>query len=264
MILSPAECRVLLKLHASITDYEEALLNMMIPAAQAAVSSVLGYDPEHATRKELLPTIGSQHVAESDEWRSDGSLAYRASQGIGIHDNLLYCKFVPVRSVTSLYEDSDARHGKRSGAFATQLVEGTGFVPEYDQFDSDGNELSTSGILRRIGTTWPTLPGTVKVEYVAGYTRDELNGLDGQINARPIKDAISLTFLKSYRQYVLLGKDDNAGFTTGSLIQEKLGDYSYQTQTTKEVAAMTSMSVELPPEARLLLQPFINYGAFYQ
>jgi len=264
MILSPAEARVLLNLHDSITSHELAMLNMLLPAAQSAVASTLGYDPEHGTRKELLPTLPTQQVAESDEWRSDGSRAYYASHSIGVHDNLLYCKFVPIRSVTSLYEDSDARHGKRSGAFETQLTEGVGFVPEYDQFDSDGNELASSGILRRVGTTWPTLPGTVKVEYVAGYTRDELNGTDGQINARPIKDAVALTFMKSFRQYVLLGKDDNAGFTTGSLIQEKLGDYSYQTATTKEVAAMTSMAVELPPEAKLLLQPFVNYGAFLQ
>jgi len=138
---------------------------------------------------------------------------------------------------------------------------GEDYAPEYDAYDSDGNPVCRSGIIRRVSGSWPGLPGSVKVQYWGGYMDAELNGTDGQINARPIKEAIYITAMKNFRQYAMLQKDENAGWIAGAKVYENLGDYAYSVQTSSEAQTLTSFAVSIPPEANVLLSPFVNYGA---
>jgi hypothetical protein len=236
---------------------------MVIPAAQSAVAAVLMYDPEYATHVEILPVIGvAGDWSESDEWRSSSTHAYPARSGPGLRS--LQLRWLPVRRVTAVYEDPQARHGSFATAFASEtlLTEGVDFAPEYDMYGSDNVKVCGSGLITRIGGGWSTEPGTVKVEYGAGYTATELQGVDAAINARPIKEAILMTALRSFRQYALHQKTAAAGFVGGIKTSESLGDYSYSVGSGGEAAM--SFGVMLAPEARAMLDPFINYGASFQ
>src|SRR5690606_32970226 len=73
--------------------------------------------------------------------------------------------------------DYDARSGTRSGSFAvdTKKEEGIDFWPNYDAHDVVGRRICTDGIIRSEGR-WPSVSGSIKVIYVAGYTSDEFRG----------------------------------------------------------------------------------------
>jgi len=87
--------------------------------------------------------------------------------------NILVLNQKFVRTITSVWEDCSAYFGKGSGDFAdsTKLTEGVDFV--LDQKEPD---FSTTGRLIRIGRSWPSSPGTVKVQYTAGLTSSDLEG----------------------------------------------------------------------------------------
>lgn len=105
---------------------------------------------------------------------------------------ILVLKKRPVQSITSVYEDHDARWGDGTSPYAaaTLLTAGTDYALERDGSGLLG-EVSRSGNLRRIGKPWAqavspiayantnynnlvraVVPavGAVKVVYVSGYT----------------------------------------------------------------------------------------------
>jgi hypothetical protein len=102
--------------------------------------------------------------------------------GTGSRELLL--RHCPVRSITSVYEDSGAYYGEASGAFAasTLLTAGTDYCLARD--NAAENEVSRSGVLLRIGGYWPRSTvrsegmlaasaapglGNVKVTYLTGW-----------------------------------------------------------------------------------------------
>lgn len=90
----------------------------------------------------------------------------------------------PVQSITSVKVDAGGLYGRATNAFADDaLTEGTDYVVRYD--DPDNPTWSRSGILTRVGTTWPVsrerprdllgyhtavCRGCVKVVGVFGYS----------------------------------------------------------------------------------------------
>ena len=264
MIVTNAELKVALGLAASATDAQEALIDLVLPGAHSSVAEFLCYDPEQGSRTEFLPVIGAdEHASVADLWRSDGTRAFRTRESQGVE--LLQVATLPIRSITNLYEDYNARHGANTGAFAaaTELTEGEGFWPEYDGVDSDAASVCRSGLIRRVGGAWPTIPGTVKVVYVGGYDADELNGTDTAINARPIKDAILMTAMKAFREMTILGKQDH-GFAAGPKSSERLGDYQYSLASSPGVVAAASMGIDLTAQAMAKLQRFRNMGESFR
>lgn len=102
--------------------------------------------------------------------------------GTGSRELLL--RHPPVRSITSVYEDSGAYYGEASGAFASTslLTAGTDYCLARD--NAAENEVSRSGVLLRIGGYWPrsivrgegmlaasAAPGlgNIKVTYLTGW-----------------------------------------------------------------------------------------------
>lgn len=77
-----------------------------------------------------------------------------------------------VRSITNLWEDSNADFGQQSGDFgnSTLLTLGTDYHLELDE-----TGMSRSGRVIRNSRSWSSKPGTIKITYVAGFTAAELN-----------------------------------------------------------------------------------------
>lgn len=77
-----------------------------------------------------------------------------------------------VRSITDLREDYSAKFGTLGTDFPSDsaLSSGDDFYLELDR-----SGLSKSGRVIRFGRAWSTLPGTVRITYVAGLTKAELD-----------------------------------------------------------------------------------------
>lgn len=97
----------------------------------------------------------------------------------------LLLRQTPVQAVASVYQDDSACYGEAAGAFAsdTLLTAGEDYCLIRD--NGFGGEVSKSGILMRVGSTWPAASqrlsglltqgitegvGNIKVTYTAGYT----------------------------------------------------------------------------------------------
>ena len=240
----------------SATDEERAVVANEIAAVEGEVRRYLGYDPVRAERTEYYPrqTTGSSRVGI---WEANDTHAF-VRELSSEAANGLQLRHIPIRSISTLHLDFDARSGTAPGAFGDDSLktEGNDFWPNYDLIDSDGNKMASDGILRSYGR-WPTTPGTVKIVYTAGYSDAELHGEDDVVDARPIVNAIASEAVRRVRKMFTSKKTSGVGFVAGNLTGERLGDYSY---TADGISARRLMVEGLSSEAKSILGPFQNMG----
>lgn len=252
MIVSIAELRAALGLADSITAGDLATLNLVQPKANSAIKDALGYNPETLRATEYYPRAEAMVKAASARYEIAGSRAVLVSTA---NTDYLQLARLPVRTVHALYVDSDGRFGQRGGAFGagTELTAGTDFYLETEQ---DG--LCHSGCL--IATTgWPVTPGSIKVDYTAGYTADEFTGrASSGIDAGGIHEAVLITAVQAFHQLKAKQKT-RAGFVPGPIISERMGDYSY-TLDSASAAEIAGFHVSVPQAALDKLAKFRHFG----
>lgn len=240
----------------SATDEERAVVANAIAAVEGEVRRYLGYDPVRAERTEYYPlqptgTMGRGIWEANDTTAFVREISRDAANGLQL-------RHIPIRSISTLHLDFDARSGTASGSFGSESLktEGEDFWPNYDLIDSDGNKMASDGILRSYGR-WPTTPGTVKVVYTAGYSDAELHGQDDVVDARPIVNAIASEAVRRVRKMFTSKKVLGVGFVAGNITGERLGDYSY---TADPSTAVRLMMEGLTSETKDILGPFMNMG----
>lgn len=271
MLINEAEIRVMLGLTSSITDDERAVLNLIAPAAEARVIDHLGYNPEQALATEYYPRSDAAGGIASGGYGWDVTSTHRraemyATGSAGPLYPSLQLERLPVRQVVDVRVDYSARFGTAPNAFPNDSVwaAGSDYWAEWDEAS-----LCRSGCLFAAGT-WPTEPGTVRVQYRAGYSPEELTGratasgtaADGtittaRVNASAIKRAALITAVKAVQSWAALRKSATRGFTPGAIQSENLGDYSYSLAAS---SAMAGLVTALPAEAAELLEPFVHWG----
>ena len=268
-IATAAELRVALGLTSSITSDEDAWLTMVHPVAEGKVKSHLQYDPVQQEHTEYYP----RHFPRSGYWPVRGTWDVNAQRTQAKfeaenadHKQTLQLQHLPVRAVSDVRVDYDARHGQQSGAFAsaTQWTAGDDYWLELDE-----SNLSRSGMLFANGA-WPYEPGTVRVTYTAGYSDAELRGqatadvesggvyTTAGVDASPIRWAVILTMQQAFLGWDQRRKDDRRGFK-GPIVSERAQDYQYSLGSGASNAA--AMIMQLPAEAVDALEPFRNYGS---
>lgn len=271
MLLNEAELRVMLGLTSSITDDERAVLNLILPAAEARVADHLGYQPEQFLATEYYPRSDAAGGYASGAYGWDVTAAHRRAEmypagGSGTMYPTLQLERLPVRQVVEVRVDYSARFGTAAGAFASDStwVAGSDYWAEWEE-----PGLCRTGCLFASGA-WPSEPGTVRVQYRAGYSPDELSGratasgtaADGtittaRVNASAIKRAALITAVKAIQSWDALRKKTRTGFTPGVIQSENLGDYSYSLAASSALAGLVTA---LPAEAAELLEPFVHWG----
>jgi len=162
--------------------------------------------------------------------------------------------------------DSAGYFGTASGAFGsgTQWTQGTDYYPLLER-----PRYCPSGLLIATGS-WPATPGSVKITYVAGYSRLELAGQAGAdsasdqnsqistggVDASSIAKAVVSTVLLGMNRWAQWKKRATTGWT-GPITNESAGDYSYGI----DGASLASiLNVDLPADAVDALEPFCNWG----
>ena len=221
-----SEVLLQLGLSGAVTETERAITSEALRAATAAVVSFLQYNPVLSTHIEFYPQYDFRIRSADGIWEANDTQAYLRQLSESV-TNELQLKHIPIRSIESLWIDYDGRFGKRSGSFgaSTEKTEGVDFWAQYDMIDSGDDPVCSDGIIRSEGR-WPDTPGTVRIEYTAGYSDAELHGQDTVINASAILEAVIDETVRRVLKINSRMKTRLAGFS-GPFASESLGDYSY-------------------------------------
>lgn len=280
MLITDAELMLFLGIESDATDRQRALIATIIPEACSRVKEFIHYDPEQRVWTELYPRadiLGGWGYEGANQWDINpaGTRAIETTEGFG-HTSL-QLQHLPIRSVTAVHVDESGNWGQGTASFAsdTLWVFGEDYWIEFTQPYPRGvgetaysKGLCKTGCLMAYGS-WPTLAGSVRVQYRAGYSPIELLGraeadataADGTItqagvDASPIKRAARMTAVKAFHTWEAMRKKARVGFVPGNLKSESAGEYSYSV----DGSGVTDMTISLPVEAKQDLEPFVHYG----
>lgn len=134
--------------------------------------------------------------------------------------NRLQLPAMHVKSLTSINEDGGAKAGFNADDFpsTTLLTAGDDYFLEKDS----GSTYSESGGVIRVGQNWSSVPGTIKVVFVAGFSESELAGEQNAIRFATIRECAK-AWIARQRENSLVS---SAGSDALVLSSEKLGDYT--------------------------------------
>lgn len=251
---------------ANATADERAVIDRAITGAEGAIIRHLGYDPAQRSRTEIYP--GGEMLRRywgTGMWDSNQS----GTQAIFWSRNRIFSdlqvQHLPIRSVTNLWVNVDGR--ATSARFtsdhlktAASASEGGDYWVNFELEDSAGASVCRDGLIRSHGL-WPLEPGSVKIQYTAGYDSDELQGVDTILNARPIVDAILNETVRRAKKVFLNRKQTAAGWVPGAISSERLGDYQYTIGgTANAVDSNFAGAADLLPETIQMLADFVNWG----
>jgi predicted ThiF/HesA family dinucleotide-utilizing enzyme len=282
MIITEAELRVLLGLDGDdMTLKEQTTLQTIHGEAESAIKRYLHYNPEQGTRVEFLPRhlpVGGTGM-RGTRWDVNSSHAFitypTGGRNVGMTLQLTH---LPVRRIDSIRISTNGKFGQTNDlldqvdenndpvANAFEQDAGDDFWPQYEQ-----PNLCRTGIIHS-SKRWPITVGSVRVEYVGGYSDTEFSGrADAQsanadtarglitvadVSAADIKRAVTLTVTAAMHTQNSYEKNGERGFDGGTGFEsEKLQDYSYKRPEAANVQ-ITGMQVAIPDEAKELLGPY--------
>lgn len=229
------------------------LVSLASVYAERACDQYVGFQLASATKTEFYPAF--------DHFEADAFVDVRPTITLQRTD-LLKLRRRPVKASGLLvYEDSGAYMGQGTDAFpvASLLTLGTDYVLDLDEAGG-----SLSGNLLRLGGSWSSTVGSIKVTYLAGFTTNELKG-DLSAGSPDIYDgsnvqqAVLMAAMKNYNEL----KRQQPGMLSGvggPLTYEKIEGYEYAVDKFTS-ASLYGMSMALPPISKKLLHEFVNYGA---
>lgn len=261
-IIDVADALVELGISSDPTNEERAIVASAIRKATGAIKRYLGYDPTHGTRTEYLPAV---HRTAPRDLVQDIAGDRAVDVDYTDYGTGLQLTHLPVRSITSLYIDYNAKAGAAvGGAFAADTImeSGTDYWLDAAAFDSTGASMSKTGLVWSTGA-WPATPGTIKVVYVAGYTTAELRGQDSVIDASPLWDACLDEAVRRVVKAFTVRKQSR-GWTAGTITSERLGDYAVSYGGTSGAGSAgdrrTGGVYDLLPETTQKLSEYVNWG----
>lgn len=219
----------------------DALATAVQQLAEQHVKDHLGWQEiEQRTWTEYLPLRAGQPYVEDPPYVVD-SAHVQAIPGVYFQPNVIQLRNIPVRSITSLWEDPTGYFGQSAGSFAAPpLVSGADY---YLKTEQDG--LSWSGHLVRRSFSFPAAPGSMKVQYVAGFSAAELAGRWSVFKTAVLATAADL-YLRgkaiAIGHFSNIAAESDGGGVSVSYYQNRLA------------------GCPLPDEAVDMLEPYIFYG----
>lgn len=254
------DSEILTMLGGAASAADQAILTALRPRAERLVQKFLGYKIERqATITEYLPLRDQEDERERlvDGWEMVGNTA-RAYSDVPARDRMLVLGTVPVRSITSLYEN-DAAWDTAGGNWpaSTLLTEGTDYAIDFDR-EISGVKLSFSGIVRRNSGAWLDTPRCIKVVYEGGLTADELAS-----DFPEIADAVILTTIKKFNEiksqqgYAKAGVAGAGGGGVGPVTSWGLQNF-HESYDVSSLRSLLGMWTSLPREAMEMLEEHVN------
>jgi hypothetical protein len=229
-----------------------SLINFLIPAIESRVKKFIGWNVERATYTHYLPNSGPNRYFDGDPitggYDMIGGQAVPRQRG-NLVRQILILREIPVRSVTSIYENPGA-YTVAGGTWPT-----TSLLPTNSYFlDTLDGDMSWTGHVYRQNGLWSTQARCVKVTYVAGLTAEEITASRSEIKLAVIRAVTSSYISDMMRSRSLLGyglptsrsiKDVSVGFDHATLLKLLGNPGSY----------------DLPQDTKQMLEPYINYNS---
>ena len=162
-----------------LTPSMRALVTRVRNKAENLIREFVGYEIEQQTVVEYFPAKNVPVRAEGDAAAGGfdllgGNLVPRST--FPAYRRELVLTQLPVRSITSVYDNSAAYNVAEGDWPETSLLPTNAYVLDRDREDAP----VWSGILYRNAGSWSSVPRTIKVTYVAGLTAAELNPVSGR------------------------------------------------------------------------------------
>jgi hypothetical protein len=220
-------------------DPFEDLIRSMHAHAEQLVKDFVGSKVEQDTYTEILPPYSPTAAADL---ASESPALFFPTPGA------LQLRNTPVRSVVSVHETTTPGGG---GWPAAALLGPLDFW-----LDQEEDGLSRSGLLYRSAGVWPAIGRNIRVQYVGGWTADEITGGE----AMTFKLAVKQATTKFFREAEAHLDNASGGPGVGPLVSEGIMGWS-QAFHAESVAQLTGMQTDLPASVKAMLQPFVNYGA---
>lgn len=219
----------------------DALATAVQQLAEQHVKDHLGWQEiEQQTWIEYLPLEEGQPCVNDPPYVVDGAHV-QAVPGAYFQPNVIQLRNVPVRSITNFWEDPTGYFGQSVGAFAAPaLTSGADF---YLKTEQDGLSWSGQVVRRTFGAA--AAPGSMKIEYVAGFTAAELAG-----RWSVFKTAIQATAADLY----LRGKAVAIGHFSNIAAETDGGGVSVSYYKNRLAGC------PVPDEAADMLEPYVFYG----
>jgi len=168
-----------------------------------------------------------------------------------------------VTEVANVWEDWNSVGGQNSGVFssATLLTVGEDYWVDYESV----SQFSREGVLRRNGARWCPYPRSIKVEYTAGLTANQLNDEFADIKDAIIYETAERFKLAKSKQGTATGGGGSTA-SSGPITSEKLKNYAvtFANQQAAYSGSSSGSSGRIPssgllPETELRLQSIVNY-----
>lgn len=239
-IVSEATLQVYLG-QTSLDGPAATLLTLLHGRAERLVKTFLGYAVEQASHTEFLPAHGPT-VPQPELLTEDDTMFLAAESR-----TKLFLSELPVRSITSIYERADG-YGTDARFTSTYLLTAN----EDYWLDVGRTGISKTGIVHRLGGSWPLAGRSVKVTYTAGYTDAELQDTD-------IPLAVIQAVAAAWNQAgALQGSEVAEGF--GAITGESTGPHNitYDATSVREIAGLLR---ELPLGIQKMLWPYRRIDA---
>ena len=266
-ICIPAEVMAVLGLAGTASQADRGLIEMLMNMVDSSIKTFLGWSVIYQQYTHLLPDVDLYNVAAYGNAWPYGEpfdvMNGRIAMSYGGIPDIIQVPEIPLRSITSMKVDYAAAGGQASSNFsaATQLTLGTDYYVQYDAPDIGQVVPYQSGVcwaghIRRwLGGIWPARAQTCLVQYYAGVTPDELDGVVSFPSRRitSIKQAAMLATMLAYKEIKAWGGGSSG--TSGPVIAERLADYSV-TYSEAAINAAVGMMGELPFKVQNLLRPF--------
>lgn len=251
-IVSNADCLTRLGVSA-LNALNVALLDQLIPRIERAVQDFVGYDVAQSTYTEYLPdddlVLPNDQLVEGYEGSTRGAVPILRS---GLGPLPLMTSRIPVRSVTSLYENLAAQDTAGGSWVAGDLLtEGANFFVDWDE-----SGICWSGKLFRQHGSWPWSRRTVKITYVHGFSSSEL--LTNTRWGTAFREACFDTLLQAWTQMKMFqARVATTGQGVGPIVSERFEDWAvtYSEALLKQVG---SFAISLPKSAKTQLRPYVR------
>lgn len=177
---------------------------------QITEDTLIAFLPEY--NKPTAPTVGTANFAS----------VYSPSSGAYFQSRIRNRIQLPtywVKEIVSVYVDNGALAGNGPDDFAngTLLDPETDYYLESSRGVSGGTAWGESGGLIRSGRSWPSTPGTIRVEFVSGFSAEDLRNEFNDLYFKIVEEAAAKW---QARQRI--------ASPSAQLRGEKLGEYSYQ------------------------------------
>lgn len=252
-IKTPDEIREWLKI-AKPTPQQSLVINAVTYGQMSLFCQHLGYNPVQQTVTEYLPRMTDLGVRDP---------LIEAFEGVGNRNRLtpmwrynnahrtLQAQVLPIRSITSIYENPDAWYTDGGDWPADTLLD-----PSEYYFDQEKPGLGTSGLIIRNSGSWERTPRCVKVTYVGGYSASEITDLVPHLELA-FYMACQIAY-NAVQSHIKTGANGGVGVITSESLDS--WSVSYDPQTSAKLYGM--MGAKLPGQVAKMLQNEINYSRF--